>query len=1197
MDQKQLRSNLFNLLSSFVNDSNKGFCIFIGAGCSFSSGGKDFNNLKKEVVEKYTTNQINSLDLDSLFNSLFTKIDTPSERASLLKRELFINPSIAPSPSEGHEYLVALSENNIISHIVTTNFDELIEKAYENLNVTTKLNCVGPDRINAGGLLDRSDRQLLVKLHGDLNIGIYNITESELQASEYHEQLVQLIIEIIFDSQGIIFCGYSGLEKTFASLLDKIISNYPWKFTENGKSKKPFFWLSPSLPEENTPLMKVIKPYTNFSGIEEYVQELEFDEGIKSLFRAVPLDRIKFPFVDIEKIQSLLFKQESITTYIESFKKNPYYDRGWLKNEFETKLEENKSLVITAPSGCGKSTFIGSLCNNFATKKSKYLPVIISTGNYKTNMTIKEMVIFQLTANDRNFSTVEWEILNRYLEKENLKLLIVLEGINEFHNDLDECSNVIVEAKEISFWLIENNFNNIRVVVTIRTDSLKFMQALDAKKANVHKDYFNLVELDYFTDEEIGLVYDLYREQYKLQTNYEEISVEVRRYIKDPKLLEIISETYARKSVPLSLSMNKLLENFLLTKAKARNHHIYSYLPYIAHQSLENNRYSKGFQQFELSEYANLIPDLVAADILQIKSLSSNKTFFWSHDKIFEFCLSIYYVNYFGKHGVSGQSKLTIDNLSECIIQGKEFTCIYNAAKFIINDKYSGNLLFCIEFFKKYQCHMAFIKESIFDIAIYDTSTFRKLFIELLKHEDITQEIISSVIQASYYDIENLDLLWFAYLTFCKKRNFKLALEALYFFVDLIARELKSSEPTQIRKILRLMKYVKKTRAQRIGILLYLVTMIDLSNNEHLEISRLLLILCFKNFMAMPTYEYGTLDWFFSKIGRKFLFNTTKEQVHEFWNRPEARKDDLDKLVTQIPALENDLTQHEQELLFKFCDLGYNKLEKVVIQPILVALGLKNFELYKRNLRALLANSITPKQADFCTGNLAYLSLISDNYEKDFSYELNRFCVKEKADFFLDHKFYNTHEKYERLFNPIGTYGFTCSKDSSYIDLYYDLLKEFLVDQKVNEERILRTLHAVRQSVVLYPKLGLGTLNITFHKETTLTSKIKDRLVKILAEGYALHPWDVKLFLDSNHQLFSDQEIKKITFDAAPNIDAHSITILEWSRVYKAILATNTGIKYLLALCKCFNEAQGSVNFLASLRFIFESLDSLHKPR
>ena len=134
---------------------------------------------------------------------------TQTERRKLL--EEFFEPSEAETergekqPTEAHESIAWLVDNGYIDVILTTNFDQLIEKALRDQGVNPVV-ISGPETARGAEPLQHQDA-VIVKVNGDYKETNVKNLSSELES---YSDPMQQIINRVFHEYGLIVCGWSG---------------------------------------------------------------------------------------------------------------------------------------------------------------------------------------------------------------------------------------------------------------------------------------------------------------------------------------------------------------------------------------------------------------------------------------------------------------------------------------------------------------------------------------------------------------------------------------------------------------------------------------------------------------------------------------------------------------------------------------------------------------------------------------------------------------------------------------------------------------------------------------------------------------------------------------------------------------------------------------------------------------------------
>ena len=128
-----------------------------------------------------------------------------SERQAIVARYLAAEDGTSRPPAPAHHALARLMASGLVTVVLTTNFDRLLEQALAEAHVTATVLST-PDAV-AGALPLQHAGPVVVKLHGDqMDPAIRNIDE-ELEA---YEPAVDTLLDRIFDEWGLIVCGWSA---------------------------------------------------------------------------------------------------------------------------------------------------------------------------------------------------------------------------------------------------------------------------------------------------------------------------------------------------------------------------------------------------------------------------------------------------------------------------------------------------------------------------------------------------------------------------------------------------------------------------------------------------------------------------------------------------------------------------------------------------------------------------------------------------------------------------------------------------------------------------------------------------------------------------------------------------------------------------------------------------------------------------
>lgn len=179
---------------------NKSTTVVLGAGCSIGSTTRDISTvgIMRECLVEHGVLDACSYSWEALYQNFINIVwqgKAKKEQEALLRKKLS-----GIEPSDGHRYLRMLVENGFISTIITTNFDMVLEKAFEGLSFRKR---VGDGDYTVIGESPAFD---LLKVHGDLDAGHFRFAPHELM--RLPESLSK---DIAAKTAGLLmFIGYRG---------------------------------------------------------------------------------------------------------------------------------------------------------------------------------------------------------------------------------------------------------------------------------------------------------------------------------------------------------------------------------------------------------------------------------------------------------------------------------------------------------------------------------------------------------------------------------------------------------------------------------------------------------------------------------------------------------------------------------------------------------------------------------------------------------------------------------------------------------------------------------------------------------------------------------------------------------------------------------------------------------------------------
>lgn len=233
------------------NSSDLKFVLFIGAGCSISSGIPGASTLTKRWLdilkeekgdnyENWLYNQkINEKkeNLAIYYNKVIEEtFETPFKRQTAI--ETIIQ---GKSPNLGYAILARLLSNekfgNKFNFVLTTNFDDLMADALYIFSNSRPLVITHESLISF--IKITRQRPVVIKLHGDAKILPKN-TKGEI---EKIQENVKKVLKNLLKETGIIFIGYGGNDNSIIELFQEFSKE------ENEIFPMGIYWVADQLPD------------------------------------------------------------------------------------------------------------------------------------------------------------------------------------------------------------------------------------------------------------------------------------------------------------------------------------------------------------------------------------------------------------------------------------------------------------------------------------------------------------------------------------------------------------------------------------------------------------------------------------------------------------------------------------------------------------------------------------------------------------------------------------------------------------------------------------------------------------------------------------------------------------------------------------------------------------------------------------
>ena len=246
--QKISAVEFVNRLKEDCRVPDKNYVLFLGAGCSVSSGIPDASSLVKEWLERlYELNHEGNIKYENWLTKIFPNYSTENAASfygPLMKRRFHSEGDrqaeierICSNKYPGFGYAVLsdliLNRNEKFNIVLTTNFDDLIADSLYIYQGVRPL-VIGHESL-ASFIRPTRTRPLIVKLHGDYHLSPLNIPE---EIKNIKEEYIYQTSTLLYD-RGVIFIGYGGNDVGIKDMFERLPSNaLPF----------PIYWVSQHEP-------------------------------------------------------------------------------------------------------------------------------------------------------------------------------------------------------------------------------------------------------------------------------------------------------------------------------------------------------------------------------------------------------------------------------------------------------------------------------------------------------------------------------------------------------------------------------------------------------------------------------------------------------------------------------------------------------------------------------------------------------------------------------------------------------------------------------------------------------------------------------------------------------------------------------------------------------------------------------------
>lgn len=291
---------------AFSMYSNKGaYALLLGSGISHSAHIPSGWEVEEKLIQKIGVSQgvAESEDWHQWYKDCYKQsasysallgeiVKTPTERVQLMRS--FFEPTNEEkelgwkAPTKAHLAIARLAKEGYVRVILTTNFDRLLEKAFELEGIT-------PQVISHEGAISQATPIVhckiptIIKINGDyIDCQFRNTTE---ELDEYPGQM-KLYLHRIFEDYGLVTCGWSGeWDKGLISIINNAAhSRYNSFFAYIGEPNDSIKTLSQNRLGE---LMPIESADNLFSELYEQIMALEKYDANANMNHEMMMARVK----------------------------------------------------------------------------------------------------------------------------------------------------------------------------------------------------------------------------------------------------------------------------------------------------------------------------------------------------------------------------------------------------------------------------------------------------------------------------------------------------------------------------------------------------------------------------------------------------------------------------------------------------------------------------------------------------------------------------------------------------------------------------------------------------------------------------------------------------------------------------------------------------------------------------------------
>lgn len=241
-----------------------------------------------------------------------------------------------------------------------------------------------------------------------------------------------------------------------------------------------------------------------------------------------------------------------------------YFPRDPIHQALEKFLEsEQRCFVLVGKSGVGKSNFLMASAQELQQSRDDVCVLMYDGAYLPVKPAISEVITQDIAERfmliDAGQTQDIWTALARITESESRLVVLYVDALNECPQPQELLWQLDHLARRPWPWL--------KIVFTSRPETwAEIKRGVSLAETLYYQEEGSEplgIKLEPFSSEELPLVYARYQQIFRLQTGYENLSPEVREFIRDPLSLLLVAGIYEGQTIPDNLKMTALVEQYV----------------------------------------------------------------------------------------------------------------------------------------------------------------------------------------------------------------------------------------------------------------------------------------------------------------------------------------------------------------------------------------------------------------------------------------------------------------------------------------------------------------------------------------------------------------------------------------------------------------------------------------------------------